>query len=69
MGKYNTWHVDAYFGWNDYDGPQDCNFHEDIIFDKRFTKGDVVSMIECLYSHYRVVVVSKVTLVENEENE
>lgn len=42
--KYNIWHIDAYSGWSDYDGPCDCNRHEDIIMDASFNKKDVLNM-------------------------
>lgn len=42
--KYNVWHIDAYSGWDDYDGPSDCRIHEDIIMDAQFSKKAVVEM-------------------------
>ena len=42
--KYNIWHIDAYSGWSDYDGPEDCNIHEDFIMDEHFSKKSVVEM-------------------------
>ena len=42
--KYNIWHIDAYDGWSDYDGPTDCNIHEDVIMDAQFSKKEVLNM-------------------------
>ena len=68
---YNVWHIDAYAGWNDYDGPEDCNFRKDVIFDKMFSKQDVIDMWCALHKNAREVAVAKVYLVEDttiEEN-
>ena len=40
--KYNIWHIDGYVGWDDYDGPSDCNTHIDYIIGAKFTKEDVI---------------------------
>jgi hypothetical protein len=65
--KYNVWHIDAYAGWNDYDGPEDCNFRKDVVFDKMFSKQDVIDMWCALHSESRCVAVSKVYLVKEVE--
>lgn len=44
MKQFKIWHIDAYSGWSDYDGPGDCNIHKDIIMDASFTKKQVVNM-------------------------
>ena len=44
MNKYKIWHIDAYSGWSDYEGPQDCNIHKDIVMDACFTKQQVIDM-------------------------
>ena len=73
MGKndktYNLWHIEAYAGWNDYDGPEDCNFRKDVVLDKMFTKQNVIDMWCALHKDARVVAVSKVYLVEEQEPE
>lgn len=61
---YNIWHLDAYYGWDDYDGPMDCNYHNDIIMDKRFSKEDVITAWMAIHSESRVTAVSKCTLVK-----
>lgn len=67
--KYNLWHIEAYSGWNDYDGPEDCNFRKDVVLDKMFTKQNVIDMWCALHKDARVVAVSKVYLVEEQEPE
>ena len=44
MKQFKVWHIDAYSGWSDYDGPGDCNIHKDIIMDATFSKKQVVDM-------------------------
>lgn len=61
---YNIWHIDAYRGWSDYEGPSDCNYHKDVIMDKSFSKEDVVAAWMAINSDSRVAVVSKCTLVK-----
>ena len=48
MKKFKVWHIDAYSGFSDYDGPMDCNIHKDIIMDACFSKKDVVEMYYAL---------------------
>ena len=60
--KYNIWHIDGYSGWSDYDGPSDCNHHEDIVMDAQYSKKDVVDMWMSRYSG-RTVAVAKCELV------
>lgn len=67
--KYNVWHIEAYAGWNDYDGPEDCNFIKDVVFDKIFTKQNVIDMWCALHEDAREVAVAKVYLVEEKEPE
>lgn len=66
--KYNIWHIDAYSGWSDYDGPEDCNIHKDIIMDAHFSKDQVVNMYMELLSG-RSTAISKCTLVKSGEIE
>lgn len=55
--KFNVWHIDAYSGWSDYDGPSDCNIHEDIIMDAQFLKDQVLDMYSSLLSGRSTVIV------------
>ena len=61
--KYNIWHIDAYSGRNDYDSPEDCNYHRDYIFDACFSKQQVIDMWVATHSDSRCVAVSKCYLV------
>lgn len=61
--KYNVWHIDGYSGWNDYDGPEDCNYHRDYIFDACFSKQQVIDMWVATHDDSRCVEVSKCYLV------
>ena len=62
MKKFNVWHIDAYSGWSDYDGPDDCNIHKDIIMDASFTKKQVVDMYMSLLGG-RTIAISKCELI------
>lgn len=66
--KFNVWHIDAYSGWSDYDGPEDCNIHENIIMDAQFSKGQVMEMYLGVLSG-RSTIISKCTLVKSSEIE
>lgn len=66
--KFNVWHIDAYSGWSDYEGPSDCNIHKDIIMDASFSKEDVINMYMELLSG-RSKIISKCTLIKSEEIE
>lgn len=57
--KYNIWHIDGYTGSSDYDGPSDCNHHEDIVMDARYSKKDVVEMWMAVHENAYSVAVSK----------
>ena len=43
--KANIWRITGYKGWNDYDGPADDNTDLEIIFDSRFKKEDVETIM------------------------
>lgn len=64
--KYNIWHIDAYAGFSDCDGPNDCNIHEDIIFDAKFSRSDIMSMLTGLYGENRVFEVWKCQKVDSD---
>ncbi len=68
MKKFNVWHIDAYSGWSDYDGPEDCNIHKDIIMDASFTKKQVVDMYMSLLGG-RTTVISKCELIGEGQTE
>lgn len=62
MNEYKIWHIDAYSGWSDYDGPQDCNIHKDIVMDASFKKQQVIDMyISTLFG--RMVTVANCTCI------
>ena len=63
--KYNIWHIDGYAGWDDYDGPSDCNIHIDYIIDAKFAKEDVIDMFCNEHKKSRAVAVCKCFLVTN----
>ena len=65
--KYNVWHVDMYHGWNDCDGPQDCNDHKEIIMDASLTKEDVIGMFCAKYKDCRVVSIWKCAVIASGE--
>ena len=65
----NIWHIDAYRGYSDYDGPDDCNVHKDLIMDASFSKEDVVSVWMHLNSDARCTAVAKCELVGKGEIE
>ena len=65
---YNIWHIDAYSGWQDYDGPADCNYHKDVIMDSSFSKEDVMDMWMSLH-RYGVAVIAKCELIKKVEIE
>ena len=62
--KYNIWHIDGYSGWNDYDGPADCNRHDDYIMDAKFTKSDVIDMWMSIHSG-RSVAIAKCEIIKS----
>lgn len=66
--KYNVWHIDAYSGWSDYDGPEDCNIHKDIIMDAHFSKQQVLDMYSSLLNG-RDTAIAKCELVKSGEIE
>ena len=66
--KYNVWHIDAYSGWSDYDGPEDCNIHKNIVMDTQFTKKEVVEMYRALLGG-RSTIIAKCELVKSGEIE
>lgn len=43
-----TYIVDGYRGWDDWEGKQDNNFHDEFVFDSRFSKKDVEKMLEVI---------------------
>lgn len=43
-----TYIVNGYRGWDDWEGKQDNNFHDEFIFDGRFSKKDVEKMLEII---------------------
>jgi len=57
--KYKIWHIDAYRGCSDYDGPCDCNKHLDLIMDASLSKKDVVDSWVALNSDAPSVAVAK----------
>ncbi len=63
--KYNIWHIDAYRGFSDYDGPMDCNYHRDLIMDASFSKDDVMEAWMAMNSDARCTAISKCVLVKN----
>lgn len=63
--KYNIWHIDGYAGYDNYDGPSDCNIHKDYIVNASYTKKDVINMFCNQYKDCREVAVSKCFLVTN----
>ena len=69
--KYNIWHIEGYVGRDDYDGPEDCNRHEDIIFDDRYLKKGVINMWMRIQEGkgYREVVVHSCEIVASGEVE
>ena len=65
--KYNIWHIKAYAGWSDYDGPSDCNFDKMMIFDASFKKQDIIDWWCATNSKARSVAVASVSLVKSGE--
>ena len=54
----NVWRITGYKGRNDYDGPDDDNIDIEIIFDSRFKKDDVETiMLNYWGKKYRSVVI------------
>ena len=66
---FNIWHLEAYRGYSDYDGPEDCNVHKDLIMDASFSKEAVIKMWMCLNSDARSVAVAKCEIVGKGEAE
>ena len=60
--NYNIWKIDGYCGWNDYDGPADCNRHDEYIMDANFKKQDVIEMWMSI-NRGRVVTVAKCEII------
>ena len=53
------WKITGYVGFNDYDGPEDNNLNEYFIFDKRFSKNDVIDFMCHYYNEkHRTVVIT-----------
>jgi hypothetical protein len=67
--KYNIWHIDAYYGWSDYDGPEDCNVHQNYVFNASWTKKEVMDAFVSKYDGYRSIAISKCELVSSGEIE
>lgn len=57
------WHITGYIGNSDWDGPEDNNIDEYIVFDKRFSKEEVVNFMLHYFKKYRVI------YIKAEENE
>ena len=54
----NVWRITGYKGTSDYDGPDDDNIDLEIIFDSRFKKADVETIMLNYWSKkYRSVVI------------
>ena len=54
----NVWRITGYKGRNDYDGPADDNIDLEIIFDSRFKKEDVETIMLNYWSkQYRSVAI------------
>ena len=64
--KYKVWHIDAYAGWYDYDGPSDCNIHKDIVMDACFKKDQVSSMFSSNLDARTVVIENCVCIGQGE---
>ena len=67
--KYKVWRIEGYTGCSDYDGPQDDNHHEDLIFDGRYTKKGVIQMWMSAHDNGGYVAVSKCELIAEGEIE
>ena len=66
--KANTWRITGYKGRNDYDGPADDNTDLEIIFDSRFKKEDIETiMFNYWGKKYRSVAI-KAELLEEDTN-
>ena len=66
--KANIWRITGYKGRNDYDGPADDNTDLEIIFDSRFKKEDVETiMFNYWGSKYRSVAI-KAELIKEDIN-
>ena len=64
--KANTWRITGYRGRNDYDGPADDNTKVDIIFDSRFKKEDVETIMFNYWGQkYRSVAIKAELLEED----
>lgn len=65
--KANTWRITGYRGRNDYDGPMDDNTSIEVIFDSRFNKEDVETiMFNYWNKKYRSVAI-KAELIETKD--
>ena len=64
--KYKIWHIDAYAGQYDYDGPQDCNIHKDIVMDASFTSTNVVDMFVSTQNSRQVTVAKCICIGQGE---
>lgn len=65
--KANTWRITGYRGRNDYDGPMDDNTSIEVIFDSRFNKEDVETIMLNYWSKkYRSVAI-KAELIETKD--
>jgi len=67
--RYNVWHIRAYHGWYNCDGPEDCNTDRNFVFDASFTKEDVENAFCSQYSEDRVVEVWKCEKIASGEME
>lgn len=65
--KANTWRITGYRGRNDYDGPMDDNTSIEVIFDSRFNKEDVETIMSNYWNKkYRSVAI-KAELIETKD--
>ena len=62
--KYNIWHIDAYYGWSDCDGPEDCNVHQDYLFNADWTRQQVMDAFVSKYDEYRNVEVWECAIIK-----
>ena len=66
--KYNIWHIDAYEGSGDYNGPEQCNISINLVVNSIFSKESVIDMFMSTLNG-RTKCVAKCEFVESGEVE
>ena len=54
--EYNIWHIEMYIGDVPCDGSEECNYINDVVFDKCFNRRNIIDMMMKLYESVYTVV-------------